>query len=61
MSGLSLVAVSRATLRCREQATLRCREQAAHRGGFSCCRAQALGAQASVAAVYGLSSGGTQA
>ena len=53
MSGLSLVAVSRATLRCREQAT--------HRGGFSCCRAQALGAQASVAAVYGLSSGGTQA
>ena len=53
MSGFSLVAVSRAPLRCGEQAT--------HRGGCSCGRAQALGAQASVAAIHGLSSGGTQA
>ena len=53
MSGLSLVAVSRATLRCEEQAT--------HRGGFSSCRVHALGAQASVAAVYGVSSGAAQA
>ena len=38
MSGLPLVAVGRATL-C-------CGEQAAHCGGFSCRRAQAVGAQA---------------
>ena len=38
--GLSLVAVSRATLRYGAQTS--------HCGGFSCCRAEALGARASV-------------
>ena len=33
--------------------------QASHGGGFSCCGAQALGAQASVIAACGLISGGT--
>ena len=31
---------------------------ASHRGGFSCCRARALGARASVVAAHGLSSCG---
>ena len=39
--------------------TLRCGAQASHCGGFSCCRAQALGAQASVVAARGLSSCGS--
>ena len=44
---LSLVAVNRGT-------TLRCGVQASHCDGFFCCRAQALGAQASVAVARGL-------
>ena len=51
--GLSLVVVSRATL-CYGT-------QASHCGGFSCCGAQALGAQASVVVACGLSSCGSRA
>ena len=44
--GLSLVAAS--------WATLRCCAQASHCGGFSCCRARALGVWASVIVAHGL-------
>ena len=44
----SLVAVSRGLL-------LSYGPRASHCGGFSCCGAQALGAQASAVAVHGLS------
>ena len=53
MCGLSLVAVSGATVRCGAQAS--------HCRGFSCCGAQALGAQASVVVARGLSSCGSRA
>ena len=42
-------------------ATLRCGAQASHCGGFSCCAARALGAQASVVVARGLSSCGSRA
>ena len=42
-------------------ATLRCGARVSHCGGFSCCRAQALGAQASVAVPRRLSSCGSRA
>lgn len=42
-------------------AALVCAVQASCRGGFSCCRAQARGMQASVVAACGLSSCGAQA
>ena len=45
----------------RAEATLHCGIQAAPCGGFSCCRAQTFGTQASVVATHGLSSYGTQA
>ena len=45
----------------RARATLRCRVRASHCGGFSCCRAQALGAWASVVVARGLSSCGSRA
>ena len=45
----------------REEATPCCSAQASHCGGFSCCEAWALGAQASVVAACGLSSCSTQA
>ena len=45
----------------RAGATLRCGARASHCSGFSCCRAQALGAQASVVVVRGLSSCGSWA
>ena len=45
----------------RAGATLHCGAWASHCGGFSCCRAQALGARASVVAACGLSSCGTRA
>ena len=45
----------------RAGATLRCRAQTSHCGGFSCCGAQALGAQASVVVARGLSSCVSQA
>ena len=51
--GLSLVAASGGTLRRGAQAS--------HCGGFSCCGARALGAQASVVVARGLSSCGLQA
>ena len=38
--------------------TLRCGARASHCGGFSCCRAQALGVWASVVVARGLSSCG---
>ena len=41
-------------------ATLRCGARASHCRGFSCCRAWALGARASVVAARGLSSCGSQ-
>ena len=46
---------------CSAGATLGCGAQASHCGGFSCCGARALGAQASVVVVRGLSSCGSQA
>ena len=42
-------------------ATLPCGAWASHCGGFSCCRARALGTQASVVAACGLSSCSTRA
>ena len=42
-------------------ATLPCGAQASHCGGFSCCRAQALGVRASVVVAHGLSSCGSWA
>ena len=42
-------------------ATLHCGAWASHCGGFSCCRAQALGTQASVVVAHGLSSFGSRA
>ena len=45
----------------RARATLCCGARASHCGGFSCCRARALGTQASVIAARGLSSCGLRA
>ena len=45
----------------RAGATLFCGAWASHCGGFSCCRARALGARASVVVALGLSSCGAQA
>ena len=45
----------------RAGATLRCGGRASHCGGFSCCRAQAPGAWASVVVAHRLSSCGWQA
>ena len=42
----------------RAGATLRCGVWASHCGGFSCCEARALGAQASVVVAHGFSSCG---
>ena len=42
-------------------ATLRCGAPASHCGGFSCCRARALGTWASVVVAHGLSSCGPRA
>ena len=42
-------------------ATLRCGARASHCSGFSCCRARALGTQASVVVARGLSSCGSPA
>ena len=44
----------------RAGATLRCGARASHCGGFSCCGARALGAQASVVVARGLSSCGSR-
>ena len=45
----------------RAAVTPRCSAWASHCGGFSCCRAWALGTQASVVVAHGLSSCGSQA
>ena len=45
----------------RAGATLHCGARASHFGGFSCCRARALGAWASVVVACGLSSCGSRA
>ena len=57
--GSSLLHVGLLQLR-REGAALRCGVRASHCGGFSCCRAQALGARASVVVARGLSSCGSR-
>ena len=47
---------------CSEQGLLSsCGAWASHCGGFSCCRAQALGPRTSAVVARGLSSGGSQA
>ena len=43
----------------RAGATLRCGARASHCGGFSCCRARALGTWASVVVAHGLQSAGS--
>ena len=48
-------------LRCCAWAFSSCGERASHCGGFSCCRAPALGMKASVVVARGLSSCGSQA
>ena len=40
---------------------LRCGARASYCGGFSCCRARALGTRASVVMAHGLSSCGSRA
>ena len=47
-------------LLCCTQAFSSCGARASHRGDFSCCRGQALGAQASVVVARGLSSWGSR-
>ena len=60
--GFSLVAASGGCCSLRRVgATLHCGARASHCSGFSCCRARALGARASVVAVRGLSSCGSRA
>ena len=57
---LSLHCCTQAFSSCGEWgATLRCSAPASHCGGFSCCRAQALGTQPSVVVARGLSSCGS--
>ena len=58
--GFSLLC-ARAFSSCFTQGLLFVAAQASHCGGFSCCGAWALGAQASIVAAHGLSSCGTQA
>ena len=58
--GSSLLCAGFLQLR-RVEATLRCGAGTSHCGGFSCCGAWALGAQASVVAACGLSSCGSRA
>ena len=58
--GCSLLRAGFLCLR-RAGATLLCGAWASYCGGFSCCGAQALGAQASVVVAHGLSSCGLRA
>ena len=48
-------------LHCCTPAFSSCGKQASHCGGFSCCRARALGPQASVVVAHGFSSCGSRA
>ena len=61
MAVLGLHCCTRAFSSCSEGATLRCGVRASHCSGFSCGRAWALGAQASVVVTHRLSSCGLQA
>ena len=61
MAALVFVAVRRLSLVALAGATLPCGAQASHSSGFSCCRAWALGAWASVVVARGLSSCGSRA
>ena len=55
------VAACRLSLVAESRATLCCGGRASHCGGFSCCRARALGVRASVVVARGLSCRGSQA
>ena len=62
LAALGLCCCAQAFSSCGERgATLGCGAWASHYGGFSCCRARALGAQASVVVARGLSSCGSRA
>ena len=62
MAALGLRCCVQAFSSCSERgATLRCSVRASHCGGFSCCRAWALGTRASVVVVHGLSRCGSRA
>ena len=62
MAALGLHCCAQAFYSCGKQgATLRCSAWVSHCGGFSCCRAQALGAWVSVVVACGLSSCDSQA
>ena len=62
MAALGLGCYTQAFSSCGERgATLGCSVRASHCGGFSSCRAWALGARASVVVARGLSSCGSQA
>ena len=58
---LGLRCCARAFSSCGERGLLCCGAWASHCSGFSCCRARALGAQASVVVARGLSSCGARA
>ena len=58
LAALGLRCCAQAFSSCGERGLLRCGAWASHCGGLSCCRAQALGVQASVVAAGGLSSCG---
>ena len=60
MVALGLCCCVRAFSSCEHGLLLVAVHRASHCGGFSCCGAQALGAQASVIAVHRLSSCGVQ-
>ena len=62
MAALGLRCCARAFSSCGEQgATLCCGARASYCGGFSCCGAQAVGAQVSAVVAHGLSSCGAWA
>ena len=59
LAALGLCCCPRAFSSCGAGAPLCCGARASHCSGFSCCRAQALGMQASVVAARGLQSAGS--
>ena len=61
MAALGLCCCARAFSSCGERGLLYCGVQISHCGGFSCCRARALGVWASVVVAHGLSSCGSWA
>ena len=54
LAALGLRCCAQASLVVVSGATLHCGVQASHCGGFSCCRARALGARASAVVTHGL-------